>query len=178
MYLYISKPVEAVTCTYISTLRLCVLWVFVCLLTYFCMSLVCLFVCLYISLHVSLSESLLGVLHVQYVCTWATVAGSCLCSGWLCILFVYFICVLVSHRCVSLLVRVWALDVWGELAPSKIFNPPFPVLKAGHLVSYSCVRDVLSTYMLPPAFFGGCVQPLEQCTNSTIPHFSMTSYCQ
>ena len=45
------------------------------------------------------------------------------------------ICLLVSHRCVSLLVRVWALDVWGELVPSKIFNPPFPVLKAGHLVS-------------------------------------------
>ena len=38
-----------------------------------------------------------------------------------------------------LLVRVWALDVWGELVPSKIFNPPFPVLKAGHSVSYSCV---------------------------------------
>ena len=41
-----------------------------------------------------------------------------------------------------LLVRVWALDVWGELVPSKIFNPPFPVLKAGHSVSYSCVCDV------------------------------------
>ena len=26
-----------------------------------------------------------------------------------------FICLLVSHRCVSLLVRVWALDVLGEL---------------------------------------------------------------
>ena len=30
------------------------------------------------------------------------------------------ICLLVSHRCVSLLVRVWALDVWGELVPSDI----------------------------------------------------------
>ena len=29
-----------------------------------------------------------------------------------------------------------------ELVPSKIFNPPFPVLKAGHSVSYSCVCDV------------------------------------
>ena len=28
---------------------------------------------------------------------------------------VFYYCVLVvSHRCVSLLVRVWALDVWGE----------------------------------------------------------------
>ena len=47
-----------------------------------------------------------------------------------------------SHRYVSLLVRVWALDVWGELVPSKIFNPPFPVLKAGHSVSYSYICDV------------------------------------
>ena len=35
-----------------------------------------------------------------------------------------------------LLLRVWALDVWGELVPS------FPVLKAGHSVFYSCVCDV------------------------------------
>ena len=48
----------------------------------------------------------------------------------------YFIGVLVSHRCVSVLVRVWALDVWEELVPSKVFNPPFPVLKA-YSVSYS-----------------------------------------
>ena len=41
-----------------------------------------------------------------------------------------------------MLVRVWPLHVWGELAPSKIFNPPFPVLKAGHSVSCSCVCDV------------------------------------
>ena len=41
------------------------------------------------------------------------------------------ICLLVSHRCVSLFVRIWALDVWGEFDQrSKIFNPPFPVLKA------------------------------------------------
>ena len=52
------------------------------------------------------------------------------------------ICLLVSHRCVSFLVRVWPLDVWGELVPSKIFNPPFPALKAGHLVSYSYICDV------------------------------------
>ena len=35
-------------------------------------------------------------------------------------------CVFVSHRCASLLVRVWALDVWGELVPSKTFNPTIP----------------------------------------------------
>ena len=63
------------------------------------------------------------------------VAGSSLRS-------VYFICVLVSHRCVSLLVRVWALNVRGELVPSKIFNSPFSVLKAGHSVSYSYICDV------------------------------------
>ena len=40
------------------------------------------------------------------------------------------------------LVRVRALDVWRELVPSKIFNPPFPVLKAGHSVSYSYICDV------------------------------------
>ena len=32
--------------------------------------------------------------------------------------------------------------VWEELVPSKIFNPPFPVLKAGHSVSYSYICDV------------------------------------
>ena len=52
------------------------------------------------------------------------------------------ICLLVSHRCVSLLVRVLALNVWGELVPSKIFNSPFPVLRAGHSVSYSYICDV------------------------------------
>ena len=41
-----------------------------------------------------------------------------------------------------MLIRVWPLDVWGELVPSKIFNPPFPVLKAGHSVSYSYICDV------------------------------------
>ena len=30
-------------------------------------------------------------------------------------------------------------DVWGELVPSKIFNPSFPIPKAGHSVSYSHV---------------------------------------
>ena len=29
------------------------------------------------------------------------------------------------------LVRVWALDVWGELVPLKIFTPPFPVSRLG-----------------------------------------------
>ena len=71
-----------------------------------------------------LCELLLGVLHARVDCV-------SLC-----------ICLLVSHRCVSLLVRVWALDVWGQLVPSKIFNPPFPVLKAGHSVSYSYICDV------------------------------------
>ena len=42
-----------------------------------------------------------------------------------------------------LLARVWPLDVLGELVPSKTgFNPPFPVLKAGHSVSYSYICDV------------------------------------
>ena len=61
----------------------------------------------------------------------------------------------VSHRCVCLLVRVWALDVWGELVPSKIFNPraPFPVLKAGHSVSYSCVCDVDREWVNGVGFF-------------------------
>ena len=64
----------------------------------------------------------------------------------------YFICVFyyVLHKCVSLLVRVWALDVWGELVPSKIFNPPFPVLKA---VSYSCVCDVDREWVNGVGFF-------------------------
>ena len=64
----------------------------------------------------ALIELLLRVLHTEVDCV-------SLC-----------ICLLVSHRCVSLLVRVWALDVWGELVPLKIFNPLFPVLKAGHSV--------------------------------------------
>ena len=108
----------------------------------FCESLVCLLISA--CLHVSLSESLLGVLHARYVCTWA----SCCWEFSTLRLIVYFICVfycvlVVSHTRVSFLVRVWALDVWGELVPSKIFNPPFPVLKAGHSVSYSCVCDVI-----------------------------------
>ena len=62
---------------------------------------------------------------------------------------------LVSHRCVSLLVRVWALDVWGELVPSKICNPPFPVLEAGHSVSYSCMHvcDVCRDWVNEVGFF-------------------------
>ena len=73
-------------------------------------------------------------------------------------LIVYFIgvfyCVLVvSHRCVSLFMRVWALDVWGELVPSKIFNPPFPVLKAGHSVTYSCVCDFDREWVNGVGFF-------------------------
>ena len=51
----------------------------------------------YIFLHVNPSELLLGVLHARVDCV-------SLC-----------ICLLVSHRCVSLLLRVWTLDVWGEL---------------------------------------------------------------
>ena len=66
--------------------------------------------------------------------------------------FSAFICMLVSHRCVSLLVRVRALDAWGELVPSKIFNPPFPVLKAGHSVSYSCVCDVCREWVIGGGF--------------------------
>ena len=63
------------------------------------------------------------------------------------------ICLLVSHRCVSLLVRGWALDVWGELVPSKIFNPPFPVLKAGHSVSYSYICDDCREWVNEVGFF-------------------------
>ena len=50
-------------------------------------------------------------------------------------------------------VRVWALDVWGELVPSKIFNPPFPVLKAGHSVSYSYICDVCLEWVNGVGFF-------------------------
>ena len=58
-----------------------------------------------------------------------------------------------SHRCVSLFVRVWALDVQGELVPSKIFNPPFPVLKAGHSVSYYYICDVCREWVNEVGFF-------------------------
>ena len=54
---------------------------------------------------------------------------------------------------VSLLVRVWALDVWGKLVPSKIFNLPFPVLKAGHSVSYSYICDVCLEWVNGVGFF-------------------------
>ena len=58
------------------------------------------------------------------------------------------------HLSVSgVLVRVWALDVWGELVPSKIFNPPFPVLKAGHSVSYSYICDVCLEWVNGVGFF-------------------------
>ena len=79
------------------------------------------------------------------------------------------ICLLVSHRCVSLLVRVWVLDVWGELVPSKIFNPCTIHSSQGwafmsysyicdvcmewvngwvsfHILSYSCLASVLCTW--------------------------------
>ena len=59
----------------------------------------------------------------------------------------------VCYRCVNLLVRVWELDVLGELVSSKIFNPPFPVLKAGHSVSYSCVCDVCREWVNEVGFF-------------------------
>ena len=36
---------------------------------------------------------------------------------------------------------------WGELMPSKIFNPPFPVLKAVHSVSYSYIHVCWSGLM-------------------------------
>ena len=55
--------------------------------------------------------------------------------------------------CVSLLVRVLALDVWGELVPSKIFNSPFPVLKAGHSVSYLYICDVCLEWVNGVGFF-------------------------
>ena len=43
--------------------------------------------------------------------------------------------------------------VWGELVPSKIFNPPFPVLKAGHSVSYSYIWDVCREWVNEVGFF-------------------------
>ena len=49
--------------------------------------------------------------------------------------------------------RVRALDVWGELVPSKIFNPPFPVLEAGHSVSYSYICDVFLEWVNEVGFF-------------------------
>ena len=42
---------------------------------------------------------------------------------------------------------------WGELVPSKIFNLPFPVLKAGHSVSYSCICDVCRNWVNEVGFF-------------------------
>ena len=41
----------------------------------------------------------------------------------------------------------------NEFVPSKIFNPPFSVLKAGHSVSYSCVRDVCREWVNEVGFF-------------------------
>ena len=35
----------------------------------------------------------------------------------------------------------------------KIFNPPFPVLKAGHSVSYSCVCDACREWVNEVGFF-------------------------
>ena len=74
------------------------------------------------------------------------------------------LCLLVSHRCVSLLVRVWALDVWGELVPSKIFNPPFPVLKAGHSVSYSYICDICREWVNEVGFFQNSCLASVLCT--------------
>ena len=42
------------------------------------------------------------------------------------------------------------VHMWGELVPSKIFNPPFPVLKA---VSYSCICDVCREWVNEVGFF-------------------------
>ena len=41
--------------------------------------------------------------------------------------------------------------MWGELVPLKISNPPFPVLKAGHSVSHSCICDVGREWVNEPA---------------------------
>ena len=41
----------------------------------------------------------------------------------------------------------------GELVPSKIFNPPFPVIKAGHSVSYSYICDVCREWVNEVGFF-------------------------
>ena len=41
------------------------------------------------------------------------------------------------------------MAVWGELVPSKIFNPPLPVPKAGHSVSYSyiCESELMDGFL-------------------------------
>ena len=43
----------------------------------------------------------------------------------------------------------------GELVPSKIINPPFPVLKAGQSVSYSYIHvcDVCRVWVNEVGFF-------------------------
>ena len=45
------------------------------------------------------------------------------------------------------------VHVWGELVPSKIFNPLNPVLKAGHSVSYSYICDVCLEWVNAMAIF-------------------------
>ena len=89
----------------------------------------------------------IGVLHARCVCTWV----SC---GWefSTLKLIVCSCLLVSHRCVSVLVRVWALDVWGEFVPLKIFNPLLPVLNAGH-----SVLSVWSELMGWVSFWNSCL---------------------
>ena len=71
-----------------------------------------------------LSELLLRVLHTRVDCVF-------LC-----------ICLLVSHRYVSLLVRVLGTGCVGRVGTIKAQTQPFPALKAGHSVSYSYICDV------------------------------------
>ena len=52
-------------------------------------------------------------------------------------------CVYVHIQCESL----------GTGCVGRIFNPPFPVLKAGHSVSYSCVCDVCREWVNEVGFF-------------------------
>ena len=41
----------------------------------------------------------------------------------------------------------------GRVGTIKIFNPPFPVLKAGHSVSYSYICDVCREWVNEVGFF-------------------------
>ena len=50
-----------------------------------------------------------------------------------------------------------APDEWGELVPSKIFNPLFPTLKVGHLVAFTYFYHVVLPYQCVVAMACGFV---------------------
>ena len=63
----------------------------------------------------------------------------------------YFI--VVSHRCVSFVSESLGTGCVGRVGTIKDLNPQFPVLKAGHSVSYSCVCDVDREWVNGVGFF-------------------------